>query len=428
MAMLITYKQTGTNQTFGFYGSGGYVSLGADVSNNLNVINNSGTFVSTNFQLVDSNTYYIELCIDSAGNLYLYVNGILVWSNVGYTITNTLLKILSGNNTNYSSSTINFIELRNKIRTPSQIAQITNKLCLPCSYDSISLYTNGMTANIMPDGNIAFASSEMTGNNAYKAFDGNQLDSFWSTNNIVTGYLKRKYPLSFKTNQYSITSRNYAGVENRAPKNWTLEGSNNGSTWDIIDTQTNITFNMGEKKTFNIFPVNTYNEYRLNITANNGGDRIEVAELVIVNTEGTVTDIRSELPADAISLGRVLTGSSAVKEIRMDYQDGRREGAFGGNRRVFLGRKYFSGAATLIWDNPFGTRKVRGEYKWAQDANGTNEVDLYNIDGSYGYIRRGRTDGKLSIITNSNGVASLDGVNKTSGYIGCYAEVLEDDN
>jgi hypothetical protein len=146
-------------------------------------------------------------------------------------------------------------------------------------------------------------------------------------------------------------------------------------------------------------------------------------------TANTYTDVRAVLPVDTISLGRIRTSSTAITEARMEYRDGRREGAWGGNRRVFLGWQAFSGAATLGWENPFGTRKVNTRFVWAQDASGTNEQvadGVWSAGSTYYGIQEVATAAqRLRASTQSGGVCYFGGAWKTSGYIGCYAEVME---
>lgn len=154
------------------------------------------------------------------------------------------------------------------------------------------------------------------------------------------------------------------------------------------------------------------------------------------DTDGTRKDIREILPTDSIALAFARTSSTAVTEVNTtDYKYGRREGAVGGNRRVFCnpGWQAFSGAATLFWDNPFGTRKIKTKYVWTQDTIGTNESNTAAkwANGSsgnpYGILTNPNATTCLRITTEPYGVAYFNGVWQTSGYIGCYAEVLEDD-
>lgn len=76
---------------------------------------------------------------------------------------------------------------------------------------------------------------------------------------------------------YSITSGNDA--PSRDAKDWTLEGSNDGTTWDVLDTRTNQTWDArNQTKDFLIDNEQPYKFYRLLITANNGSSLIQISE------------------------------------------------------------------------------------------------------------------------------------------------------
>lgn len=141
-------------------------------------------------------------------------------------------------------------------------------------------------------------------------------------------------------------------------------------------------------------------------------------------------DIRNVLPSNAVAIVKVRTSSSAVSETDKTYGIGRREGAVGGNRRQFLGWKYYSGQMALKWDNPFGTRRIKTYYTWAQDANGTSECDVepfyYSGSSFYGLQAGVNTQAsRILIASGLNGVTYFNGIWQTSGYIGCYVEVIE---
>ena len=100
---------------------------------------------------------------------------------------------------------------------------------------------------------------------------------------------------------------------------------------------------------------------------------------------------------------------------------------------MFLGYKYFSGATSFSWDNPFGTSRVKRYFTWAQDTNGLNEIPItgYFIESS-NYGLRPSSDNvifndstKITAYVGTNAVV-FNGAWQTSGFIGCYAEVLED--
>lgn len=126
----------------------------------------------------------------------------------------------------------------------------------------------------------------------------------------------------------------------------------------------------------------------------------------------------------------------------LDYNDlwpmyGRREGATEGNRKIFLPWQPFSGASVLYWANPFGSRKVKLTPAWAQDAKGTNESDCaaYYFSASYmgvGLYREGgniptqTSSARIVLAVGAGGATYFNGTWQTTGYIGCYAEMIED--
>ena len=68
---------------------------------------------------------------------------------------------------------------------------------------------------------------------------------------------------------YVIQADNNGSAE--SPTAWTLQGYN-GTDWEVIDTQENITFKLNESKTFNIDTENLYTQYRIVFSAGNGNN------------------------------------------------------------------------------------------------------------------------------------------------------------
>jgi hypothetical protein len=77
-------------------------------------------------------------------------------------------------------------------------------------------------------------------------------------------------------------------VPGRDPKDWQFQGSNDGSTWTTLDTQSDQTFiDRFQMKTFKVDSPDAYRYHRLNITANNGAKGTHVSELaLLVEKEG----------------------------------------------------------------------------------------------------------------------------------------------
>jgi hypothetical protein len=77
--------------------------------------------------------------------------------------------------------------------------------------------------------------------------------------------------------KYTLTSAN--DVPARDPRNWTLQGSNNGTSWTTLNTQTNQTFaSRFLTKTYTFTNSTSYTYYRLNVTAVSSGSQMQLAE------------------------------------------------------------------------------------------------------------------------------------------------------
>lgn len=79
--------------------------------------------------------------------------------------------------------------------------------------------------------------------------------------------------------------------DNYSPKNWTFEGSNDGSNWTVLDTQTNKKIKKdATKQEFSFSNTNFYRYYRLNISSNNDGssDWVNITEMELVSEENGV--------------------------------------------------------------------------------------------------------------------------------------------
>jgi predicted alpha-1,2-mannosidase len=109
-----------------------------------------------------------------------------------------------------------------------------------------------------------------------KAVDGN-LQTKWLTFN-PTGWLQVKLSKAEKVVDYALTSANDS--PGRDPQDWTLQGSNDGSNWTTLDTQTGQSFSdRFQTKEYAIGNDTAYLYYRLNVTRNHGDDIVQLAEL-----------------------------------------------------------------------------------------------------------------------------------------------------
>ena len=200
-----------------------------------------------------------------------------------------------------------------------------------------------MTTNDAPSPNVVSASSALWP--VYGAFAHSVVwgvGGVWlSSNGQTTGWLKfdfgsgnthivLKYTLSFYSGS-SVT---------RAPKSWTLQGSNNDVDWDVLDTQTNvIAWSSSEMRTYSFANSTAYRYYKLNITANQGdSDYVAVGELELIagetppplidlNTEikaseEIITDLTSEIIAGLESLTdlnlEIIVGDTSIIDLKSE--------------------------------------------------------------------------------------------------------------
>lgn len=84
-------------------------------------------------------------------------------------------------------------------------------------------------------------------------------------------YVQLKYPKPTVINAYSLTSG--GDHDERDPKDWNLEGSNDGTNWTVLDDRKGESFpNRTQTREFVTDNNDAYIYYRLNITANNDGN------------------------------------------------------------------------------------------------------------------------------------------------------------
>jgi hypothetical protein len=153
----------------------------------------------------------------------------------------------------------------------------------------------------IPMVNVAFggtASSSMIGGRSWEqpsaAFDRN---SAWvwananGTNPGPTGWLRYNFGAgnAQTVKRYTVISADQA---DRDPKSWTFQGSNDGSTWTTLDTQSNQVFaTRTHANVYNISNTTAYRYYQIDVTANNGGTSLEIAELGLWSDQGrTIPD------------------------------------------------------------------------------------------------------------------------------------------
>ncbi len=132
--------------------------------------------------------------------------------------------------------------------------------------------------------------SNPVGEEEAKAFD-NNINTKWVT---YTSYGVIQYDFAGDTayaiSSYSITSAN--DVPERDPKNWELQGSNDGISWISLDSRSDMVFTERHQTvSFSFTNATPYRMYRLNITAAYGNSALQLAEIqLFANPEVDLTE------------------------------------------------------------------------------------------------------------------------------------------
>jgi len=126
-----------------------------------------------------------------------------------------------------------------------------------------------------------------------KLTDGN-LNSKW-LDFSATSWVKFAYSQARVWNTYDITSGDDS--PERDAKNWTIEGSMDGTTWTVLDTRTNQTWTSRKlTRSFTFTNSIAYNYYKWDITANVGGQAlIQACEFNFLSTVTGIGDVNSKL-------------------------------------------------------------------------------------------------------------------------------------
>jgi hypothetical protein len=173
---------------------------------------------------------------------------------------------------------------RNRIPGSGVIPQVPNTY-----YQKGSDFApHNMTSDIAPLPYVAIFSTEYSALRAFAAFDGLlYATKYWVTNGVSTGYIGLDIGTGSLRRLYSYKLvMNTIPEPNRAPKNWTFEGSTTG-VWGaekvILDTQTNQTsWGSGEGREFtNKLPGGLYRFFRMNCTLNNGDAYLQMGEMYL---------------------------------------------------------------------------------------------------------------------------------------------------
>ncbi|WP_344111964.1 GH92 family glycosyl hydrolase [Kribbella alba] len=135
-----------------------------------------------------------------------------------------------------------------------------------------------------------------------------------------TGWLTYETSAPVTIRKYALTSANDA--DGRDPKNWTVSGSNDGTTWTTLDTRTNENFETRfQTKEYTFANDTAYKFFKLDITQNHGEGIVQLADWYLSNgaplpPPGEVAESRLDSGPTSAYNARARTGFTGVKSFR----------------------------------------------------------------------------------------------------------------
>lgn len=152
---------------------------------------------------------------------------------------------------------------------------------------------HNMTATNSPSPYVAADSDHYSGFDGYLAFDDqyNNLH-FWASASNPYGWVSIDMGSGNAWIAYQYGIRHSSVSEpNRAPMDWTFEGSNDNSNWTVLHTVTGETsWANVERRTFNPTDISTaYRYFRVNVSDNNGDAIVALGEVFIQGEAAAAT-------------------------------------------------------------------------------------------------------------------------------------------
>lgn len=145
-----------------------------------------------------------------------------------------------------------------------------------------TIYTEILNEDITDDGGML--TSEYVGNTANESLEkltDNATDTKYLLSNQSNLWVQYEAQKQYLLNSYSISSADDDPTKD--PRDWTLYGSDNGTTWVVIDTRQGQVFDQRKATiSYQVDAENPYQYYKLQVTANNGSTGTQFSEWQLI--------------------------------------------------------------------------------------------------------------------------------------------------
>ncbi|MEW1690103.1 GH92 family glycosyl hydrolase [Streptomyces sp. NPDC091265] len=281
-------------------------------------------------------------------------------------------------------------------------------------------FSDGIPGNVTDKVTDVRASDENTGGGEVKEnlIDGESHTKWLSFKPAAWAEFDLVEPVKIVT--YALTSAD--DHDERDPKDWTLQGSEDGKTWTDLDSQTGQSF--GERfqtKSYDFTSDKAYQHFRLNITKNNGAaDATQLADVQFSDGDTSTPapdDMRSQIdngPAGSptAKAGAGFTGKKALRYAGTHKADGR---AYSYNKVFDVNTAVTRDTALsyLVYPQMAQTDLAYPATHVSVDlafTDGTYLSDLHATDSNGGLLTpQGQADGKRLYVNQWNKVDSQIG-------------------
>ena len=154
--------------------------------------------------------------------------------------------------------------------------------------DPVEEVGNGISSSqtvLVEEGNMPMAGTITAqyadfvgGNDLSKLVDGNERTMYTTSHNAFSICYEAESPVI--VNYYALTSS--TNIETMDPYTWTLSGSNDAQTWDVLDRQAGQRFRTRlYTMEYEFNNATAYRYYQLEIEDNNGGDQTSIGEWIL---------------------------------------------------------------------------------------------------------------------------------------------------
>jgi len=172
-----------------------------------------------------------------------------------------------------------------------------------------------MTSDTTPSG---ICSASGATNPAWRAFDYIIGDIPWYKTFAVDDWLR--YDFDTRTillDSYVISNQSYSDSAPRMPKDWTIQGSNDGTNWNVLHTVTGETnWGLNESRTYQVQEANPYQMIQIVISTNNGDTLVIIEEFALYENDQVANGV--PLTFNGVEITQVFFNNTEVTEAYMN--------------------------------------------------------------------------------------------------------------